>query len=580
LELDRAVSLEEHYHLNQGLRDLLYADAKHPDNSLLRLPGTFNRKGRPTGVIWKRDVSKVWKPADLLRIPAIRDTRVVRDTKAVGDGTYEKANLEHLPPYARRVSKMPVDEAVGKYGSRHSAVYGVAQRLIKLGLTRDEIHTAMEEFEAGLEKEQDENGYDMHRDIDRCIARHPTLEEVIKTEDDDEPAWTPVSDEEYAQSQEEDLRDKAMKKVRDWDITDLAKQIRAHRSFLPPPDEASVLFSDAMAEETQEIRYLVDGLASVGDNVSITGQFKTGKTLFICNLVHSLCEGDKFLGQFEVDDLDDCTVGLWSCEMTKNVLQDRYLKPLGFTEGAGTRLYMFHGRGYGVNLLDEVGKTWAIKWLRERDVSVWVIDSFARICAMAGVEGNDNDQVLRLLKTLDEIKRAAGVSELFLIAHTGRSEFAKDRARGATVFDDWADARWVLTRDGDVRFLKVEGRDVELPETSLMFDQDTKRLTLGGSKDQSLKNDGVQAVVAIVAQNAGVGKTALAKLIKERKIRGYSQAADINELIAEAEQLGFIKGERVVGARGGKIGYNVVPDGETITIDFTGIKEHQRKRRG
>lgn len=581
VQLDKPVGIEEHYRLNQGLRDLFEADAKHPDNSLLRLPGTFNRKGRPVEVTWVKDSSKIWTPKELLKIPAIRDTKVINGTSSHGDGTYEQVDVSGAPATAKRLARMDSDEAIDRFGSRHAAVYQVTQKLIKWGLDRNEIHTLLEDFVPGIEKQDDERGYDMHRDIDKCIARHPTLDQII--DDDGDGAIVDLSDDETTEDDDHAFQKAAEKQVRLWDIRDRASQIKAHRSFIPPPDDLTVYFSDQLNEPERETRYLIDGLASVGDNITITGQYKTGKTLFVCNLVRALVEGQDFLNEFSVDDLKDCTVGLWSCEMTKEALVDRYLRPQEFTDDGAARLIIWHGRGFGVNLMDDVGKQWAINWLRGDDVTVWIIDSFARICAMAGVEANDNDQVLKLLKTLDEIKRAAGVSEMFLIAHTGRGELTKERARGATVFDDWADARWVLTRDGAVRFLYVEGRDVELSTRSLDYDPDTKRIVLGADKRSAVKDFGVRTVTDIVAANPGITKTALGTKLKERKVPGYSQNPDISTLINEAEELGFVRGEK---GKGQRMCYFVVPDGVPVgggasirELDFSKVKEYQGRVR-
>lgn len=583
LELDEPVGVEEHYRLNQGLRDLLEADAKHPDNSLLRLPGTYNRKGRPVEVTWARDKSDLWTVKDLLKIPAIRDTVVANGNGHVSDGTYETVDVSDVSAVARRLSKMGSDQAIDTYGSRHGAVYQVTQKLIKLGLNRDEIHTLLEEFEPGIEKQDDERGYDMHRDIDKCIARHPTLDQIIE-DDDGAGAIIDLTDEEAAEEDDHTLQKDAEKQVRRWDVVDRAKQIKAHRSFLPPPDELTIYFSEQLAQPMRETRYLVEGIASVGDNITITGQYKTGKTLFVCNLVRALVEGEDFLDQFPVDDLKDCTVGLWSCEMTPDVLVNRYLRPQEFTDEGAARLVLWHGRGFGVNLLDEVGKQWAINWLRGDDVTVWVIDSFARICAMAGVEANDNDQVLNLLKTLDEIKRAAGVSELFLIAHTGRGETSKDRARGATVFDDWTDARWVLTRESNVRFLRVEGRDVDLASTSLKYDDETKRLCVGGGRED-IVGANVQAIFAIVLEREGVNKTTLIKLVREQKIVGLSDQNTISEMIDEAVTLGWLSKKKT--GKGRELAFYPVKDGTVPeggkagirTLDFSQVKERQARVR-
>jgi len=420
----------------------------------------------------------------------------------------------------------------------------------------------------------------MHQDIDRCISRHPMLEEIVE-----EDAFTPLTDEEWNAEEDQELNTKARQRLRQWDIDARARQLQALRSFNMPPDDTSGVFSDE-EEVDDDPRYLIDQLASVGDNISITGQYKSGKTLFVCNLVRCIADGEMFLDQFEIDELlhRSITVGFWSCEMTRRVLVGRYLNPQEFTEDGKERVHLWHGRGYGINLMDEVaGKEWAVKWLKSRDISVWVVDSFARLCAMAGIDPNDNDQVLKLLRVIDEIKHEAGVSELFLIAHIGRGELAKERARGATVFDDWADARWVLTREADIRFLKVEGRDVELPPTSLKYDSDTKRLTVGGGRED-IVGANVQAIFAIVMEHEGVNKTALIKLIRERRIPGLTDQNVISEMIDEGVELGWMTKKKT--GKGRELAFYPVRDGRIVgstasirTLDFTGVKEYQSKRR-
>ena len=121
--------------------------------------------------------------------------------------------------------------------------------------------------------------------------------------------------------------------------------------------------------------------------------------------------------------------------------------------------------------------------------------------------------------------------------------------------------------------------------TSLRYDGDTKRLTLGTDQDQTRVDTGVQAVVSIVAENPGINKTALLRKIKERKVAGYSQNTDISELVKEAEDLGFIRTSPIPGARGGAKAHHVVADandGEVgpITLDFSQVRDDQENGRG
>jgi hypothetical protein len=67
-----------------------------------------------------------------------------------------------------------------------------------------------------------------------------------------------------------------------------------------------------------------------------------------------------------------------------------------------------------------------------------------------------------------------------------------ERARGASRLRDWPDVEWRLVREktenGDVdpaapRYFSAYGRDVDVPESRLVFDPATRHLTLeGGSR--------------------------------------------------------------------------------------------------
>jgi hypothetical protein len=153
---------------------------------------------------------------------------------------------------------------------------------------------------------------------------------------------------------------------------------------------------------------------------------------------------------------------------------------------------------------------------------------------MAGVSEKDNDEVMTLLMALDQIKVEAGVDVLFLITHTGRIEHeeGKERARGATAIDDWADARWIMTKMDKTRFLRVEGRGVSLEDTALVYDPNTQRSVLGfGGKTEVREETAKDAVVKIVNEQPGIGKTALLLALKGVGISNRAAAEPIEEAI-------------------------------------------------
>jgi hypothetical protein len=558
VKLDRPATLDVWKRLNAGLRIYLCADAKHTDNALLRLPGTINHKPAGGRVQWltRWPEGRTVRAADLLKRQEWRDVVMV-DDRAANDGAYDTVDVSHLlRGEIKRRTTMDTDEAIGRYGTRHGAVYQVSSWLSKKGLTADQIHTLMAEFPAGVDKEETERGYSLHKDIDRCLGTQPTVE-ALEIVDDVFEIIQPGSIDDQ-ETTDDSLLLSARKRLRTWDVEELAHQLRAQRIFTPPPDDVSYTWAQRCAMPRPPVQFAVDRIAAVGQNVTITGQYKAGKTLLGLNLIKSLIEGEPFLGEFKVGGADgvrsSIKVGLWSLEMSVDDL-DGYIDPMAVDASASERLAVLSGRGYGINILTDVGKQWAVNWLKRWAVQTWVIDSHARLCRMAGVDENDNGAVLGLLHRLDEIKEAAGVGELFYLVHTGRSESGADagmaRARGATVLDDWADTRWVLTRQGAVRFLSIEGRNVtDLEARSLDFDKETGLMVLGTHDPVSAKVDGLVAlVVSLVADHPGeYNERALRNVVKERA--GGAGIERIRNARDEAIVLGAIRA--VDGPRGEK----------------------------
>lgn len=563
VKLKRPVTLDIWRILNAGLRAYLNADAKHTDNALLRLPGTINHKPGGGSVLLERGNGRTVNPADLLKHKDWQGIAI--DDRGTNDGTYDKVDITHLwRGEIKRRCSMDVEEAVGRYGTRHGAVYQVAQWLSRKGLTTDQIHTLMAEFPAGIDKEEDERGYSLHTDISRCLSANPTVEAIQVVEDVFEVIEPGSADD--TDEADDSLMTAARKRMRTWDVEDLARQMRAQRVFTPPPTDVSYTWAHRASTPRPPVQFAVEGIAAVGQNVTITGQYKAGKTLLALNLVRSLVDGQPFLSEFKVNGgAGSSRVGFWSMEMSQTDL-DGYVDPMAITTDGGQRLALLNGRGYGVNILTDVGKQWAVNWLKQWGCSVWVIDSHARMCRMAGVDENDNGAVLGMLHRLDEIKEAAGIGELYYLVHTGRGEQTegRERARGATVIDDWADARWVLTRQGNVRFIAVEGRTVvDMTARSVEFDPETGLMTLGSHDPVSAKVDGLTAlIVSLVTDRPGeLNGRALRAMVRERA--GSAGVGRIKEAIEDAIRLGALRA--VDGPRGEKRYWPAtVSEGETV----------------
>lgn len=553
VRLAGVVEVDEHYRLNTGLRDYLYADNKQADNSFLRLPGTTNWKtARGSSVRVVGGHGKAFRPASLGKLQAFQ--KAARSVAGGAGGGWNAVDVKTVPQRARRLAKMQSDEAVGRYGTRHKAVWAVVGDLHRLGLTEDQIHTLMDQFPPAEEKKADEHGaYDVHKDIDRRLAALRHAQAIVDGEDtshgsDDGSPFEELSDDEIrAMGPDNPMVKKILARrqaVRDADAWE------AQQRFIAPPDNVSWSAADRGKRKVNAANHLIKGVAGAKHNVVITAQYKTGKTAFtVATLAKSLVDGEQFLGELDVP-TEGRIVGHWNCEMDEEELWRDYVDPAGMAHP--DRFHVANLRGYGVNLLSPVGKAWTVQWLRDRGVQVWTIDSLARLLRMAGVKEQENDAVLNVLMAIDEIKVEAGVDVCFVITHTGRAEQTEgnERARGATVIDDWADARWVMTRVKDDRFLSVEGRGVGMKTTVLDFNEDTKASSLGiGDKHDVRANGEGQTVLKIVQDNPGILKEPLTRRVCTALGCRPPRA---REVIADVEEAGFIRIERVGTSRGGR----------------------------
>jgi hypothetical protein len=264
----------------------------------------------------------------------------------------------------------------------------------------------------------------------------------------------------------------------------------------------------------EPVRYTVDNLLPVGGNALLAAQYKSGKTTLILNLVRALADSEPFLGRFDVAPLSG-RIAVFNYELSDTQFR-HWLREIGVRNTDAVSVLNL--RGFRLPLTSPTVEDWIVNWLVEHEISFWIADPFAR--AAVGTDENSNTEVGVWLDTFDVIKGRAGVQDAVLPTHTGRmeQEAGKERARGATRLDDWADVRWLLTKDDDEnRFFRATGRDVELPEELLAYEPTGRLMSIGGGDRGWVRRRALeQAVLAFVQghpgctvreiQGAGLGK--------------------------------------------------------------------------
>ena len=280
----------------------------------------------------------------------------------------------------------------------------------------------------------------------------------------------------------------------------------AHRRFealrRPPasPWDAGTLTEQLAKPQPPAAR--VEGLIPWSASALIIAQRKTGKTTLMLNLARCLLTGADFLGRpvrkvagrvallnFEVSGPQ---VATWADEA--GVPRDG--------------LFVVNLRGASNPFSDPARLAELAALLRSQRVETLIVDPFGR--AFTGESQNDAGEVQRWLVALDQFARTeVGALDVLLAVHAG---WNGERARGSSALEDWADAMFYLTRDEDTadRYLRVEGRDVELDEDRLLYDSETRALSLAGLGSRKQAKAGrkadelVEAVVSLVSRTPGL----------------------------------------------------------------------------
>lgn len=311
---------------------------------------------------------------------------------------------------------------------------------------------------------------------------------------------------------------------------------RVLATFRQPESQPTLVEELAIPDTVQQ--YAIDRLLPAGGNAMLAAQFKAGKTTLLINLARAIADRRPFLGRFDIA-ADAGAVALFNYEVGSDQFR-RWLRDAQIEHPE--RVAVLNLRGHALPITVPDVEDWTVEWLRSRGIRTWIVDPLGR--ALGGADENDNTAVRTVLDALDTIKARAGVSELIVAAHVGRQNFetGQERVRGATVLDDWPDARWLLTRDEtlDSRFLRATGRDVEVEEEQLTFDLSTRRLSFGGWDRNTLSHRaaidrGMPLVLQALGATPGMGVREIRDTLRPMR------NDDIDAALREALRLGRIE---------------------------------------
>jgi hypothetical protein len=267
-----------------------------------------------------------------------------------------------------------------------------------------------------------------------------------------------------------------------------------------------------LAEPDVTTVWRVAGYQPSNSRVILAAQFKAGKTTLVANLIRSLCDGDPFLGRHMVTPVAGTTV-LLDFEMGEEQLK-RWYREQQIQNDDRVIVIPMRGRAVSFNLADaEVYAYWVAR-LREWNASYLIVDCLRPILDALGLD--ENHDVGTFLVALDALLVEAGVPDAAVVHHMGHTG---ERSRGDSRLRDWPDVEWRLMRKDDdpasARFFTAYGRDVDVEEQELGYDEATRRLTIvGGSRRDAKIEDALPAVLAFIAAEGQPSRNAIVSGLK------------------------------------------------------------------
>jgi hypothetical protein len=311
----------------------------------------------------------------------------------------------------------------------------------------------------------------------------------------------------------------------------------SHRSTLP----AFETLRDRLARPVEPIQWAIEGWQARSHRVVTAAQFKSGKTVLVGNAIRARADGVPFLGCYRATALGpNETIALIDCEMSEGQLVQWY-REQGIRNDDRVLVIPLRGRLSDFNILNPAVRSQWARLLKQHRVVELYFDCFRPLLDAIGLD--EQKEAGRLLVAFDDLLDQAEISTFNLIHHMGHSG---ERSRGDSRLRDWPDVEWRLVRQDDdpasPRFISAYGRDVEIRESRLEFDPQTRHLTVAGGSRKDIATDvALEAVIAVLADSpqpmsGRAVKTALADTEHSRDAIEKALAAGVRNRRIDVEE--------------------------------------------
>jgi len=324
----------------------------------------------------------------------------------------------------------------------------------------------------------------------------------------------------------------------------------------PPPTiiDPTLTLPTFFEQPEDAVPFRIEQLMPTGSRILLAAQHKAGKTTMVCNFIRSMCDGSPFLG-FNVNLEDDHRTALLDFEMHPDQLR-RWLRAMRIQNPDRAHIMPMIGRARQFDLREENLFNQWVERFRELRITTLIVDCLKPL--LDTMDLDEGRETGKFTTPLTALKDAAGIRDLILVHHMGHNN---ERSRGDSALRGWPEVEWHLVRLSDdpdkeaeldaPRYFKAFGRDVNVQESKLNYDRDTRDLTIGAQQSRNaaraefVQDKLTTAVLEIVRSSmpTGILRGEVPGQLREagHRVRTASVVAAIDALAAQKlimQQLG------------------------------------------
>jgi DNA-binding HxlR family transcriptional regulator len=250
---------------------------------------------------------------------------------------------------------------------------------------------------------------------------------------------------------------------------------------------ALTTLGDLLAEPEEAVAWLVEGLLPSGGVSLLAAKPKVGKSTTARCLALCVARGAPFLGRATVQ---GPVVYLALEEKRAEVA--KHFRRLGATEADPIHIHVGAAPEAALEALAAV--------IDEYYPALVIVDPLLRLVRVR--DANDYAEVTRALEPVIELARLSG-SHIMLIHHANKGErTGGDAILGSTALFGAVDTALIMKRnpiDGQRTIESIQRYGVDLPESVIVLDEETGRVTLAGTVAERRQREAEDAVLSVLS---------------------------------------------------------------------------------